>query len=59
MMQNKTILMVDRDLQQAQTLQPILQEYGYQLLTACEGTLAMKLLQANKINLVQTTCIIH
>jgi DNA-binding response OmpR family regulator len=52
MMQNKTILIVDRDLQQARTLQPILQEYGYQLLTADEGILAMKLLQETKIHLV-------
>lgn len=51
-MQEKTIMLVDRDLQQAETLQPILQENGYRLLTACEGTQAMKLLQENCIHLV-------
>lgn len=52
MAQKKTILMVDRDIQQAKAIQPILQENGYQLLTACEGNQAMKLLQENEIHLV-------
>jgi DNA-binding response OmpR family regulator len=43
---------VDRDMQQTEAIQPVLREHGYHLITAYEGSLAMKLLQENNIDLV-------
>lgn len=55
MTQNKTVLVVDCDIEQAKALRPILQENGYHMIAAYEENAAMKLLQNNTIQLIQNS----